>query len=437
MSLADSLLDGFSDDEIELESEIQNDSHEMKKFNIQDLLTIPNLNSISSIHDYCPILSKLEELEQKLKMSELEKKNSISNLDTSILTETNHMINDIYIYFNTLTSFVKLAYAPVWPDLSNIIKNPLFYIKIVNIIKFDIKSFKDHIINVNDSFNFLTKDIILSLTMSLNFLIKSNHSVIPNNHIQQLILEACEIMTNINDIQLRFRTFITKRIEAIAPNLTSLVGTTVASQLIATTGLSTLASTPACNIPSLGKSTNSISFGYVYNCDIIKNISNDFKKQAIRQISSKIVLCARIDQSGIQNGNMGLKWKEEIQKRLEKQMLPPENVQIKPLAKPVDMKSKKRGGRKFKKMRERMKMSEVEKAQNKMAFGEEELTKTDAFGEEIGLGMLGKTSIRNIENVRSVHVTKGTKNTLDKFSGKITKNSENKGSKLAELLERK
>lgn len=70
-----------------------------------------------------------------------------------------------------------------------------------------------------------------------------------------------------------------------------------------------------------------------------------------------------------------------------------------------------------------MNMSEVEKAQNKMLFGEQELTKTDAFGEEIGLGMLGKTSIRNIEDVRGVHVTQGTRKALEKF----TSNGPDKG----------
>lgn len=435
MGLADALLADFSDDDIEINSDAESDLlskvNHNNKFKIQELITISDLNLINSIKDYCPILSGLEKIENKLDNSD---SSPLSEIDNSILLETNNMITEIYTYFNTLNSFIKLAYQKFWPDLSSIIKNPLFYIKIIKIINFNLKNLKNHI--ENEDLNFLSKDLLLSLTMSSNFLIKSNQSVIPNEHIQSLILESCDIMTYINDIQLKFRTFIIKRVENIAPNLTSLVGTTVASQLIASTSLSLLAITPACNIPSLGKSINKNSLGYIYQCDIVKNISKDFEKQAVRQLCSKIVLCARMDQSKPKNGDMGLKWKQEIEKRLDKLILPPENVKIKPLAKPVDMKSKKRGGRKFKKMRERMKMSEIEKAQNKMMFGEEELTKTDAFGEEIGLGMLGKTSIRNSDNIRGVHVTKNTKEKLDMFTASNkNKNSEDGESKLASLLE--
>lgn len=427
MSLADALLDGFSDSDSEMPAENENHS-------IQELLTVSDFSNVNSISEYCSILPQLKSLEDKL--GELETDSTNTDVDQSLLSETNKMITEIHTYFNTLNSFAKIVYNPVWPDLAQIIKNPLFYIKIITIIKFDVSSFKEQL--SNGLFDFLSKDSILSLTMSSNFLLKSNRTQLPSEHVQTLAIEACEIMDYINNVQLKFKSFIAKKVEKIAPNLTALVGTTVSAQLMSTTGLETLVSTPACNIPSLGKTIDNNSLGYVYQCDIVKNITDDFKKQAIRQVCSKIVLAARMDMSRTKSAEMGLKWRNEIKQRLEKLMLPPENVRVKPLAKPVDMKSKKRGGRKFKKMRERMKMSEVEKAQNKMVFGEQELTKTDAFGEEVGMGMLGKTSIRGIDNVRRVHVTKGTQKTLENFnSGRVSKpNSESgdKKSKLADLL---
>ena len=114
-------------------------------------------------------------------------------------------------------------------------------------------------------------------------------------------------------------------------------------------------------------------------------------------------------------------------------MLPPENVRVKPLPVPINQKSKKRGGRKFRKMRERMKMSEVEKAQNKIAFGQQEVTRTDAFGEEIGLGMLGKESVRDIGIVRGVQLSKGTREKLTAFAKGEEQPSGN-DSRLAKLL---
>ena len=418
MSLADTLLGDLSDEdfEVELAGNVEHgedgDANSRLQRNVQELLTVSDLDAISSVEEYISILPKLKSLEEKLDGQD------DSGSGQALISETNSMITEINSNFNTLLSFVKLTYNTVWPDLENIVKNPLYYIRVIEILCFDISSFKEHA--AEEVFSFLPKDLILSLTMSVNFLMKSKQSKVPSEHVQDLVLEACQVMTYINELQLKFRAFITMRVQNVAPNITALVGTTVAAQLIATAGLESLCTTPACNIPSLGKSVNRNALGYVYQSDPVKNVPEDFKKQAVRQVCAKISLSARIDRSAHQTGTLdgthGAKWREEIEKRLEKMMSPPDNVQIKPLPKPVDMKSKRRGGRKFKKMRQRMKMSEVEKAQNKMAFGEQELTKTDAFGEEVGLGMLGKTSIRGIEGVRGVHMTQGARKVVNKFT---------------------
>jgi U4/U6 small nuclear ribonucleoprotein PRP31 len=457
MSLAEELLNDFSDSELEVASdasdlEIEKDTENSSQngtahlknveYQIQDLLTITDINTITSIKAFCPILLKLEKLERKLNEKEqLDEEgilySALSREEQELLSEVNKMIVEIQSYFNILNTFIKIAYSPFWPDLFNIIKNPLLYIRLIKIVKFDINYFKEY--TNNEEFQFLPKDQLLSLTMSCNFLLKSQQSIIPEKHTQELILEACDIQTQINDLQLKFRKFIIKRVKIIAPNITALAGPTVSAQLIAAIGLETLSITPACNLPSVGKSTNN-SLGYVYQTDIVKNINDDVKKQAVRQLCSKIVLAARVDLASTKTGSidytLGNKWREEIQERLEKKILPPENVQIKPLPKPVDLKSKRRGGRKFKKMRERMKMSDIEKAQNKMTFAEEEVTTRDAFGDEIGLGMLGSSSIREIGNVRGVHITKGARQLVDNFhvKGKVEKPAKDSESKLAGLL---
>lgn len=468
MGLADTLLGNFSDYDSDSNIEVEEDIHSIddiddvdgdninfidvnnttssKKLHIQDLLTETDIDKIRNIRDYCPILNKLEKVEGKLNSFESEDGNVNNTVNVNdLLTETNQLITEIYKYLNTLMTFVKIGYNTVWIDLVNIVKNPIYYIKMIKNLQFNLTSFKAH--QSNGDFDFLPKDQLLSLTISLNFILKSKNYTIPNAHNQELILEACDIILHINNIQQKFKTFITKRAEKIAPNMTALIGSTVTAQLIASLGLETLCSTPACNIPSIGKSVNN-SHGFITQCDIVKDISHDFKKQAIRQVCSKLVMCARVDfanrqsynspNKNINNNNiMGLKWREEIKQRLDKQMLPPENTNIKPLAIPEDKKSKKRGGKRFKKMRDRMKMSEVEKAQNKMAFGEQEASRMDAFGEEIGLGMLGKNTVRGVENVRSSQLSKGAKEKIDSFTRK-RRNSDNDNdeysSKLAKLV---
>lgn len=444
MSLADTLLGAFSDSEDGFDDENGTYTNGgltfTERHDIQELLTITDVESIANIKQYCPILDKLDALAVRIDNAKIGNLDVTKEEEQKLLLDTNKLIAELYTHFNTLNTFIKLAYNSTWSDLANIIKNPLYYVQVVDIVQFDISTFREHL--SNEKFTFLPKDQILSLTMSANFVLKSGTSNPPSEHTQSLILEACGILSDINTIQQKFREFITERAGTIAPNITALVGPSVCAQLIASVGLKTLCSTPACNLPSVGKSANN-TLGYVHHCDLVKEVSADFRKQAVRQVCSKVILAARIDYSNPNstNNSLGVQWRDEIRSRLEKQMLPPENVQIKPLPKPTDPKSKRRGGRKFKKMRDRMKMSEVEKAQNKMAFGEQELSRTDAFGEEIGLGMLGKNGVRGVEAVRGVHVTKSAKEQVNTFTGRIQKeqsgsrgNTAEKESALAKLL---
>lgn len=451
MGLADTLLGDLSDFESDVEtadfdvlpdndvSDVTNDLNAVpkKKHQIQELLTETNLSEIHNVRDYCPIITKLDKLDDKLSLIDHEN-NKNSTDEQYLLSETNHMITETYKYLNTLMAFVKLGYNSVWADLSNIIKNPIHYILMISTIKFDLNSFKDH--QAKAEFDFLPKDQILSLTISLNFTLKTGNHTLPDEHTQKLVLEACDILLHVNNIQQKFRSFITKKAQHIAPNMTALVGPSVTAQLIASVGFETLCSTPACNLPSVGKS-GSNSQGYIYQCDIVKDISDDFKKQAVRQVCSKVVMCARVDFANNKSKTVDMEnligntWKKQIKERLDKQMLPPENISIKPLPIPINKKSKKRGGKRFQKMRDRMKMSEVEKAQNKMAFGDKEESRMDAFGEEIGLGMLGKDTVRGIDTVRSTHVSKGTKEKLDTFTRKRRNSDvEESSSKLAKLI---
>ncbi|GMF08126.1 unnamed protein product [Ambrosiozyma monospora] len=83
-----------------------------------------------------------------------------------------------------------------------------------------------------------------------------------------------------------------------------------------------------------------------------------------------------------------------------------------------------------------MAMSELAKAQNKMAFGKEEETRMDAFGEEIGLGMAGKFSnggsYRTMAETKKAQMTKAMASKIQKFTGNANNNEG--GSKLIKSL---
>ena len=102
----------------------------------------------------------------------------------------------------------------------------------------------------------------------------------------------------------------------IAPNLCQLVGSLVASKLIATAGgLDKLASTPACNIQVLGGS-RSAQFGFsqmernhtgVFGLmDNVKDAPKKFQMKLVRMLATNSAKCARADSLGT-SLNLGAK----------------------------------------------------------------------------------------------------------------------------------
>lgn len=70
------------------------------------------------------------------------------------------------------------------------------------------------------------------------------------------------------------------------------------------------------------------------------------------------------------DGEQGKRLLADIERRLEKLQEPPPVKAIKPLIPPIDPGRKKRGGRRHRKMKERLGMTEMRTQANKMKFGE-------------------------------------------------------------------
>ncbi|XP_039584171.1 U4/U6 small nuclear ribonucleoprotein Prp31-like, partial [Passer montanus] len=107
---------------------------------------------------------------------------------------------------------------------------------------------------------------------------------------------------------------------------------------------------------------------------------------------------------------VGYELKEEIERKFDKWQEPPPVKQVKPLPAPLDGQRKKRGGRRYRKMKERLGLTEIRKQANRMSFGEIE---EDAYQEDLGfsLGHLGKAGSGR---VRQTQVNEATKARISK-----------------------
>ena len=146
----------------------------------------------------------------------------------------------------------------------------------------------------------------------------------------------------------------------VAPNMTMLVGAAIAAQLIgAAGGLLSLSKLPASTVQMLGISRKILSglssrattrhVGFVFDAELVGTAPANLRKKTAHEIASKVTLAARVDSfCEDPSGSSGLKFLEDIKRKLEKWQEPPPAKQEKPLPAP-DMggNKKRRGGKRF------------------------------------------------------------------------------------------
>lgn len=311
-----------------------------------------------------------------------------------LLSQISELPNHINAEIALLHKFASTQYSIVLPELVFLIPSPVTYCKVVLVLGQDLTGVRKHEAELKQ---LITGEKVLAVTMAAlqHFSVLFELSALDFAAVQQACRATIELAEFLGEVS----AFITQKLSKLAPNVSNLIGPATTSQLLIAVGsLKQLALTPACNLASFGvkdlsAQTNSKSHfvrstGYLFYCDLVRNLPPEIIKQALRIVSAKVILAARIDMSGsCPSGELGAKYLEETRAKIDKLLAPPDQVMVKALAVPKEQKLKKRGGRRFRKMKERFQMSELRKAQNKLQFGKQEDTIVDAFGEEVGLGM--------------------------------------------------
>lgn len=159
-------------------------------------------------------------------------------------------------------------------------------------------------------------------------------------------------------------------------------------------GLGPLSKEPSCNVLVLGEIQLStfLSFclgkqkktlagfstsvvlphaGFIYYHPLVQSLPPDLRQKAARIISGKCTLAARADAlHSTPDGSIGEGFANEIKQKIDKLLEPPPVKDKKALPKPLDKQARKRGGRRARKMKERMGMTELRKRSNRVNFGE-------------------------------------------------------------------
>ncbi|KAF2856263.1 Nop domain-containing protein [Plenodomus tracheiphilus IPT5] len=344
-----------------------------------------------------------------------------------LLKEANEFSTQIDGEIASVHKFIRDNYSVVFPYLEELVKNPVDYAKTVAILQNgpldQIKTIAqrtDNIVGIALK-NILDGPSLMVITVEAT---RAQGRNLTEAELE-VVIGACKLLLDLDKAKDTLTQFVQSRMRVFAPNLTTLLGSLAAAQLINHAGgLQGLAKTPACNIAPLGSNKASglglatnIGIrhqGYLYHSPLLQTIREDLKKQALRIVSAKVILAARVDMVH-QNtdGAMGQQLKDECERRLDKLTEVPANKGVRALPAPDDKPARKRGGRRARKAKEATAMTEIRKAQNRMAFGKEE--KEVGYGDGTkGLGMIGATDTGRL---RAQQIDTKTRAKLSKKQG--------------------
>jgi U4/U6 small nuclear ribonucleoprotein PRP31 len=359
------------------------------------------------------------------------------NPEYKLLTQSNTLSTSIDAEIILVHKFIRDHYSVRFPELETLVGNPLDYAKVVTIIgngPMDGESMKALQTSKDNRLGATLRSVLDGpsvMIVTVEATTTKGREMTPVE--LERVMRACEMTLSLDKAKKTLTDYVQSRMNLFAPNLTALIGSLTAAQLLNFAGgLTGLAKTPACNLPPLGsKKQSGTGFatnvgvrqqGFLYHSPIIKGIPNDLKRQAMRIVSAKVVLAARVDRvHNSPDGSTGEELKATCLERLEKLTEPPPNKGQRALPAPDDKPARKRGGRRARKAKEATAMTDLRKAQNRMAFGKEEKEVGYGTGEGTkGLGMIGQANDGRIRNLQIDQRTKAKLSAKNKGWGGAT-----------------
>uniref|UniRef100_A0A8B9RCS2 U4/U6 small nuclear ribonucleoprotein Prp31 n=1 Tax=Astyanax mexicanus TaxID=7994 RepID=A0A8B9RCS2_ASTMX len=343
-----------------------------------------------------------------------------------LIVAANNLTVEIDNELNIIHKFVRDKYSKRFPELESLVPSSLDYIRTVKELGNNLEKCKN-----NETLQqILTNATIMVVSVTAS---TTQGTLLGEEELQRLE-EACDMALELNQSKHRIYEYVESRMSFIAPNLSIIVGASTAAKLMGIAGgLTNLSKMPACNLMLLGAQRRTLSgfsstsllphTGYIYHCDVVQSLPPDLRRKAARLVSAKCTLASRVD-----SFHESADGKEEIERKFDKWQEPPPVKQVKPLPAPLDPSRKKRGGRRYRKMKERLGLTEIRKHANRMTFAEIE---DDAYQEDLGfsLGQLGKSGsgrVRQaqVNDVTKARISKSLQRTLQKqsmtYGGKST-----------------
>ena len=361
-----------------------------------------------------------------------------------LLEKANKYIIILNKYISEDVVILKDLYSIYFPELPTIVTSNYEYVKTIKVIEENKellkKESKTWIKQLSQELSFLPNNVL----MALNFILSSSNVLKINSEKKQLeIKEKYNKILDLFHKKTTLLNFISNNMKFLAPNLTLLLGAEIAAKLVTEAGgLYELAKTPSGNILNMGRhelnlegfsTMNKFNNGYLTELKEYKDSVESMKIKVLRRYANKTALAARKDTFMNKNRNnekYGEEMKKLIAEKVEKIKNDKQPILKKPLPRPDDKPSRKRGGKRVRGIKKKFELTEVRKLKNRMKFGEPEAEYRDTG---VGFGMLGVggigSSLRISINKNNKLITKKQKMYDKKYGTKKEDNKESQDKK--------
>lgn len=220
---------------------------------------------------------------------------SPDKIDTMIVQAIG-LLDDLDKELNTYAMRVKEWYGWHFPELAKILNDNIAYARLV--LKMGMRS------------NWETSDLAEILPEELEGAVKNAADRSMGTEISQEDLEniqaLAEQVVGFSEYRQQLASYLTSRMNAIAPNLTALVGELVGARLIAHAGsLTNLSKSPASTIQILGAEKalfralktkhDTPKYGLIYHASLIGQATGKNKGKMARVLAAKASLGLRVD----------------------------------------------------------------------------------------------------------------------------------------------
>ena len=307
-TLADSLLEDLDDlsddDEDDTEEKLLNNEQQTQVTNENETKggeARRKLTSDSSLLDH---LNDIRQLDEHTTIDQKQQE----EYEHELVTIANKHLFNLAQELSRAHLDLCHAYAPKFPELQELIVDPLQYKNAVCVInnEMDVTKVNDQLNDILGSNQIITISVAASTTSG---------RPLSDTELQQ-VSSCANYMNDVITMQKELTAFVESRMSALAPSVCALVGPSTAAKLVGLAGgLGQLSKIPACNLQVLGQvKQNATSKGGMSNtssqphvgilveCDLVQGVPSYLQKKTLKVVAAKLALSVRCDFVNVDTG---------------------------------------------------------------------------------------------------------------------------------------